>query len=105
MHQVAELLALREPLRLAVLSARLAVLRGLVIDPLLSTGAEQQRVLEALGLEVAEHVLVGAQSAGERVQTAVPLVHHEGERPSFAMLKEYFPAELIVIFLLRADVQ
>src|SRR5437763_780246 len=63
-HQVEELLAFDRRRHLAV------ALPG-VIDPVLRTRAEQQRVLEPLGLEVARQVLVWPHALGAGVQTAV----------------------------------
>src|SRR5436190_564784 len=75
------------------------------VDPVLGAGAKQQRVLEALGLEVAEQVLVRPQSQGAALHTTVPLVEHERKGPPLAVLQEQVPAQAVVVLLLRADVQ
>ena len=39
------------------------------------------------------------------MQAAVPLVEDERERPPLPLLQEQLPAELVVVLLLRADVE
>ena len=56
-------------------------------------------------LQVPEQVLVRSKAGGVRVQTAVPLVEHECERPALPLFLEEFPAEPVVVLLLRADVE
>ena len=59
LHQLGELLAV----------GRLAwppIPTGGMLDPVLGTGAEQQRVVEALRREVAQQVLVGPHAGGAR---------------------------------------
>src|SRR5262249_13554561 len=71
---------------LSALYFRFAVVLGFqvaggLVYPELGVGAEEQGVLEALGLEVLEQILVRAQAAGAAVQAAVPLVEDEGKGP------------------------
>src|SRR4051812_22891286 len=39
------------------------------------------------------------------MNAAVPLVQHEREGPALALFLEQFPAEAIVVFLLRSDIE
>src|SRR5262245_11663890 len=79
--------------------------RAYAVHPILSAGAKEQGLLKALRFQIAQEIVVGSDAALARVQTAVPFVENKCERPPPAMLEKQVPAKLVVIFLLRADIE
>ncbi len=61
--------------------------------------------MKALLLQVMQKIFIGGQSAGAFALAAVPLVQDEGEGAALPLLQEQLPAQLVVVFLLGADVE
>ncbi len=105
-NEIEELLAFdRRRAGRAIRSGSRTVLLPGMIDPILGAGAKEQRIVKTLALQVFEQILIGPHAAGAGMLAAVPFVENEGEGPAFALLEKQVPAELVVVLLLRADVQ
>ena len=74
------------------------------------TGGEQLNFDVLIGADgvnsqVAKQIFIGPQAARAGMNAAIPLIEYESESPAFSLLLEQFPAEFVVILLLRTNVE